>query len=288
MTEASRALVLAGGGLAGIAWETGVLLGIRDEQPAAARALLDSDVLLGTSAGSTVAAQLGSGVELDELYGRQLSEAGGGHEINPGVSIEEITGLFLEAMLTPGASREEKLQKIGAVAAQADTVAEPVRRAVIEARLPAHRWPQRTLRITAIDIATGELVVFDNESGVDLVDAVAASCAVPGVWPTVPIADRRFMDGGVGSTVNMTAVCDCAVAVALVPSAADSPSPWGSGAVDEIASFPGAALAVFADAESIEAFGPNPLDPACRAPAARAGREQGRREAARVAEFLDR
>ncbi|PRC59337.1 patatin, partial [Mycobacterium sp. ITM-2017-0098] len=70
------------------------------------------------------------------------------------------------------------------------------------------------------------------------------------------------------------------------PSAANSPSPWGTGAVAEIDGFAGATLAVFADSESLAAYGPNPLDPACRAPAARAGRVQGRREARRVAEFL--
>jgi NTE family protein len=115
---------------------------------------------------------------------------------------------------------------------------------------------------------------------------VAASCAVPGAWPSVTIGERRFMDGGVGSTVNMSAVDDCGSAVALVPSAADSPSPWGSGAATEIDTFAGATLAVFADPESLAAYGPNPLDPACREPAARAGRAQGRREARRVAEFL--
>ena len=285
-----RALVLAGGGLAGIAWETGVLLGISDEAPEAARALLGADVLLGTSAGSTVAAQLGSGVSLDELFARQVSEAGGAHEIHPGVTIDAITELFLSAMLTPGATKEQKLQKIGAVALDAskrpDAVAESVRREVIAHRLPSHDWPQRTLRITGIDIATGELVVFDNESGVELVDAVAASCAVPGAWPPVTIGDRRFMDGGVGSTVNISAVQDCGVAVALVPSGQDSPSPWGTAAAEEIGAFPGESLAVFADPESIAAYGPNPLDPACRAPSAEAGRAQGRREASRVARFL--
>ncbi|MGE2833925.1 patatin-like phospholipase family protein [Mycobacterium sp. SMC-4] len=281
-----RALVLAGGGLAGIAWETGVLLGIRDEAPDAAAALLDADVLVGTSAGSTVAAQLSSGVPLEELFARQLSEEGGAHEINPGVAIETITGLFLDAMQTPGTTKEQKLQKIGAVAVGADTVTEDVRRTVIEHRLPSHHWPDRTLRVTGIDIATGELVVFDNDTGVGLVDAVAASCAVPGVWPPVTIGSRRFMDGGVGSTVNMSAAHDCEAVVALVPSSAQSPSPWGTGTVDEIRSFPGATLAIFADDESLQAYGRNPLDPACRAPAAQAGRNQGRREAHRVAEFL--
>ena len=286
MTTFGRALVLAGGGLAGIAWETGVLLGICDERPDAGEALLASDVLLGTSAGSTVAAQLSSGVGLEELFDRQTSEAGGAHELHPGVSVESITELFMSAMLAPDTTAGQKLQRIGAIAAQTETVAESVRREVIARRLPSHDWPSRVLRITGIDIDTGDLVVFDNGSGVDVVDAVAASCAVPGVWPTVTIGDRRFMDGGVGSTVNMVAVRDCAAAVALVPSGIDSPSPWGSGAADEIDAFPGAALAIFADADSLQAFGPNPLDPACRAPSARAGREQGRREAQRVAEFL--
>ena len=74
---------------------------------------------------------------------------------------------------------------------------------MIAQRLPSHGWPDQVLRVTAIDIATGELVVFDGDSGVDLVDAVAASCAVPGAWPPVTIGDRRYMDGGVGSTINL-------------------------------------------------------------------------------------
>ncbi|MGP4056845.1 patatin-like phospholipase family protein [Mycobacterium sp. 4D054] len=284
--DSTRALVLAGGGLAGIAWETGVLLGICEEAPAAGKKLLDADVLVGTSAGSTVVAQLGSGLPLQDLFDRQLSDEHGAREIHPGVSIDTITDLFLTAMTTPGATREQKLRRIGAVAADTDTVAEAVRRAVIEHRLPTRRWPARAMRVTAIDIATGELVVFDADSGVGLVDAVAASCAVPGVWPPVTIGDRRYMDGGVGSTVNMSAAQDCGAAVVLVPSRADSPSPWGTGTVAEIDAFPGATLAVFADEQSLAAFGANPLDPACRAPAARAGRAQGRREAGRVAEFL--
>ena len=285
MADGLRALVLAGGGLAGIAWETGVLLGISDEIPEAGQALLDSDVLLGTSAGSTVAAQIGSGLPLGELFERQVAP-GETQEIHPGVSVEAITDLFMNAMLTPDATKEQKLQKIGAVAAATDTVPESQRRSVIAHRLPSHEWPQRALRVTVIDIATGELVVFDNTSGVDLVDAVAASCAVPGAWPPVTIGDRRFMDGGVGSTVNISVVQDCGVAIALVPSGVDSPSPWGTAAAEEIDAFAGGTLAVFADSESIAAFGPNPLDPACRVPSAEAGRAQGRREAHRVARFL--
>ena len=183
MTTFDRALVLAGGGLAGIAWETGVLQGICDQRSDAGEALLASDVLLGTSAGSAVAAQLGSGVRLEELFDRQTSDAGGAYELHPGVSVESITELFMSAMLAPDTTEVQKLQRIGAIAAQTETVAESVRREVISHRLPSHHWPSRVLRVTGIDIDTGELVVFDSRSGVDLVDAVAASCAVPGVWP---------------------------------------------------------------------------------------------------------
>ncbi|MGK2866902.1 MAG: patatin-like phospholipase family protein [Mycobacterium sp.] len=279
----TRALVLAGGGLAGIAWETGVLAGIADEAPDVAAALLNSDVLLGTSAGSAVAAQLGSRTALGELYDRQIAEES--HEIDSGVTVDDITAVVLSALGEAG-STLERLRRIGQIALAADTVPEPVRRAVIAHRLPDHRWPGRDLRITAIDTATGELVIFTGDCGVPLVDAVAASCAVPGAWPAVTIGDRRFMDGGVGSTVHMTVAADCETAVVLVPAGVDAPSPFGDGAAAEIGAFPGNAFAVFADDAALAAFGPNPLDPHCRKPSAIAGREQGRRVAASVGAFL--
>lgn len=276
--------MLAGGGLAGIAWETGILRGIADESPETVRTLLDTDVLMGTSAGSAVAAQLGSGLPLDALYERQI--AGESKEINPGVDIDDITGLFLTAIADSAASKALKLQRIGEVARSTATVSEAVRRQVIAHRLPSHDWPDRELRITAIDIGSGELVAFDRTSGVELVDAVAASCAVPGAWPPVTIGERRYMDGGVGSTMNLALAADCDVAVVLVPAGRSAPSPFGGDPGAEVDAFDGRALGVFADDESLSAFGANPLDPACRAPSARAGRSQGRRVAADVAAFL--
>ena len=287
-----RAFVLAGGGIAGIAWETGVLQGIADESPESVRLLLDSDVLVGTSAGSAVAAQISGGSTLAALFGRQVAETSA--EIDSGVDVEAITELFLTALAEPYENpleptvdkTRQQVQRIGAVALATKTVAEPVRRRVIAQRLPSHNWPDRVLRLTAIDTATGELVVFDNESGVELVDAVAASCAVPGAWPPVTIAGRRYMDGGVGSSVNLGVAGDCDEAVVLVPSGVDTPSPFGAGPAAEIAAFAGTTFSVFADGNSLAAFGPNALDPRCRIPAAMAGREQGRRAAGAVAEFL--
>lgn len=276
--------MLAGGGLAGIAWETGILQGIADEAPEAAEALLGADVLLGTSAGSTVAAQLGGGATLDELFAAQLSEET--HELDPGISIDQLVEQFTAALADPAATQRERLRRVGDVALSTATVAEPVRRAVIAHRLPVREWPERVLRVTAIDVATGELLVLDRHTGIALVDAVAASCAVPGAWPPVTVGERRLMDGGVGSSVNMAAASDCDAVVVLVPAGETAPSPFGDDAAQEIAAFPGHALAVFADDASLAAFGPNPLDPACRNPSANAGRDQGRREARRVARFL--
>ena len=144
----------------------------------------------GTSAGSTVAAQLGSGLGLDVLFDRQTTPSS--TELNPSVGIEEITELFLAAMTGPG-SKAEKLQKIGI--GRTCRPQPSTRRCGVEViahRLPSHDWPDRVLRISAIDTATGELVAFDRTSGVSLVDAVAASCAVPAVWPPVTIGDRRY------------------------------------------------------------------------------------------------
>jgi NTE family protein len=245
-------------------------------------------VLVGTSAGSAVAAQIGGGCRLEVLFDRQIAESSA--EIDSGVGVDDITEVFLTALGEPYDETLDKtrqqMQRIGAVAVATQTVPEPVRRRVIAQRLPSHDWPERVLRLTAIDVATGELVVFDRESGVGLVDAVAASCAVPGAWPPVTIGGRRYMDGGVASSVNLGVADDCDVAVVLVPSGADAPAPFGDGPAAEIAAFPGLAFGVFADDDSLAAFGPNQLDPRCRIASAVAGRKQGRREAKAVARFL--
>jgi NTE family protein len=143
--------------------------------------------------------------------------------------------------------------------------------------------------VLATDVTTGERVIFDRTRGAGLVDAVAASCAVPAVWPPVTIGERQFMDGGVGSSANVDAVADCETVVMLAPTAEPGLSPFGHSLADELAQHrSGPALGVFADDASIAAFGRNPLDPDCRAPAALAGRAQGRREAAGLTAFWRR
>ena len=80
-------------------------------------------------------------------------------------------------------------RRMGAAALEMDAASDgsgqTQRRATVAARLPSQRWPQRPMLIVAVDAHTGEPVVFDRHSGVDLVDAVTASCAGPGVPPHV-------------------------------------------------------------------------------------------------------
>jgi NTE family protein len=284
----TNALVLAGGGVAGIAWELGVLRGIADEDPELAARLIAADLVLGTSAGSSVAAQITSGTPLADLYDAQLRAETA--EIEVDVDFEDMLRRYAAAIGGPDDADEapdpiEMRRRLGALALATPTIAEPVRRAAIAARLPRPQWPERTLLIPAVDAVTGETVVFNRESGVDLVDAVAASCAVPGVWPPVTIGERRFIDGGVRSGTNADLAVGADRILVVEPAPADAPQPLGN-LDDEIeALWPGEVYVIWADQASVDAFGTNPLSPATRGPAARAGRAIGRGQARAVAEF---
>jgi NTE family protein len=255
-----RALVLGGGGVAGIAWEIGVLAGLAEFGLDVAR---DADVVIGTSAGATVAAQLERGVSLAELYERQLAPT---HiERDPPVTAGDQPAL---SMPLAGGSLQDAWRHIGAGAVAARTVPESVRHQVIAARLPSRSWPDRPMMITAVSTG-GEFEVFDRNSGVALVDAVAASCAVPGVWPPVTIGDHRYMDGGVRSLTNADLADGCDIALVV--------SPVFLGMTDtadaELATVAvPSTYVVRADAATVAAVGSNVLDPATRAPAAVAGR----------------
>jgi NTE family protein len=277
------ALVLAGGGLAGIAWETGVLLGIQDVEPEVGAAIVSApNTLVGTSAGSVVAAQLSSGTPLTDLFEAQLAERHS--EIGADVDFAEF-GARLAALREGVTSPEEFRRRLGALAREADTVPASARIAVMESRLPSHEWGERRLLIPAVDIESGDLRVFDRLSGVPLTHAVAASCAVPGVWPVVPIDGHLYMDGGVRTIANSDLAKGASPILILVPSAAESPLGVALPQEELDALEPGRVHVVYADDESIAAYGTNPLDPSVRKASALAGREQGRRIAAAVAEF---
>lgn len=264
----TRALVLGGGGITGIAWEWGVLAGLA----AAGVKLGEADLVVGTSAGSVVGAQVANGLDPRERYEAQLAPPD--REIGAALG----PGLMLRFALTMVGSQmpQRVRQRIGRLAQQTRTDAtEAERIAVIESRLPVKDWPtDRRLRITAVDTETGGFRAFDRDAGVPLVTAVAASCAVPGVWPPVTIDGRRYMDGGVrsGTNADLAAGYDRVVVLAPLPRGL-GPVPGAAAQVEALRRESKVAL-VTPDAAALKAFGRNVLDPAARAGAARAGLTQ--------------
>jgi NTE family protein len=269
-----QALVLGGGGVAGIAWMTGLLAGLAD----AGQDVTGADLVIGTSAGATVAAQLGSGLSLEELFARQVDPALQSRELMAEIDWAKFAA-DLQPYLAGASTPAEELRKFGEFALDAKTVPEPERLAVIESRLPSRDWPATPTKLTAIDCVSGELAVFEAASGVGLVDAVAASAAVPGVWPPVTINGRRYMDGGVRSADNADLAAGAARIIVLSPMGMDSPLPTPLPLREVLTSLKdgGATVTVISpDEASAAAIGINALDPATRVPAATAGRAQGR------------
>jgi NTE family protein len=274
---AGSALVLGGGGVTGIAWELGMLAGLAE----AGLELSTADLVIGTSAGAAVGAQLTSGVPIEDLYAAQLASRG--HEIAARFGIRQLARLGWAMVRSRGDARRFRA-RVGQLALATPTVSEAERLAVIGSRLPAHDWPQRRLQNTAEEAGSGDFVAFDRDSGVGLVEAVAASCAVPGVWPPVTIGGKRYVDGGVRSATNVDLAEGCARVVVLAP-VTRSAGPMGR-LTDQLAALHRTARVVLVapDKAARRAFGRNLLDPARRAPAARAGRTQAAAVAAAVAE----
>jgi NTE family protein len=264
------ALVLGGGGVTGIAWEHGILTGLLD----AGVDLTDADLVVGTSAGAAVAAQITSGVEPHELFAAMHLPVERRNERFVDLDTDAFAATLAE--LLGDATDIGRLRiAIGELALAAPTVSEAERMEIIAARLPVRDWPDRSLVITAVDVESGELVAFDRDSGVPLVHAVAASCAVPGVWPPVTINERRYMDGGVGSVVNteLAAGYDLIVVLAPLIEFPGMPIPSVPEEVERLRAAARVAL-VSPDADALEAIGPNVLDPSRQAAAADAGYRQ--------------
>lgn len=271
------ALVLGGGGLTGIGWESGILYGLAQ----AGVDLAAADLVVGTSAGSVVGAQLTSGLLTpQELYEHQLGDTAGEAVARLGAGLVARYAVAMVRSRDPQSYR----RRVGALALAADTVGEAERRKVLEARLVSHAWPRRRLVVTAVDALTGELAAFDRESGAGLVDAVSASCAVPGVWPPVTVDGRRFIDGGIRSATNADLASGCKRVVILAPMAFGSgvvPSPAAQAA--RLREAGAQVLLITPSAQARKAFGRNVLDPSRRAPAARAGLAQAAEHAAQAA-----
>jgi NTE family protein len=151
--------------------------------------------------------------------------------------------------------------------------------------------------VTAIDAHTGELAAFDRDSGVELVDAVTASCALPGLVPTHRINGARYIDGGVRSAENADLASGYANVVVLSPLGGRSQTEPGqfeglrrapewrtdlASQVEDLRKQGSRVEVITPDADSRAAMGTNLMDLATRIPTARAGFAQGKQEATRV------
>jgi NTE family protein len=259
------ALVLGGGGITGIAWELGILKGLAD----AGVDVTGADTVIGTSAGSVVGAQVTGARSLDEVYETQLAPPD--HEI--GAKVGRATMLRLvPPMLVPG-SQERKLRRIGRMAMRAHPPGGAERIEVIRSRLGEVSWPDRDLRITAVEAETGWFVVFDRHSEVDLLHAVAASCAVPLVWPAVAVDGRHYVDGGMRSTANVDLARGADVVIVLAP----LPQAFSKAtSIRAQLARTGATgwVVITPDEQALTDIGRNVLDPVKRESAARSGHRQ--------------
>jgi NTE family protein len=289
-----RALVLGGGGSTGNAWLIGVIAGLFD----AGLDVTTADLTIGTSAGSTAAAQF-AGATPTELLAAILAAApqqptgsvgpNRGHvPIRSTADHLERTGKIIAAAQDVADMR----RRLGAAALEMEGSSDCSRqthwRATVAARLPSQRWPQRTVFITAVDAHTGEPVVFDRHSGVDLVDAVAASCASGFAYR---IGSSRYIDGGYRSNAeNADLAAGYRRVLVLSPFGGRSRTPveWGTHLatqVDELRAGGSRVETIFPDSNAEHMFGANAMDLSLRPPAARAGYDQGRGLAGKLTEF---
>lgn len=290
MSQGGRALVLGGGGSTGNAWLIGVVAGLFD----AGVDVTDADLVVGTSAGSTAAAQL-AGAAPTQLFADVVSPqprtgpAGSRGGRRPGPVADHLarTG----AIIAAAEDAADMRRRLGAaaldLAADSDGSAQQRWRATVAARLPSQHWPERALLITAVDARTGEAVVFDRHSGVDLVDAVAASCA-----SGVPygVRDNSYLDGGYRRNENADLAAGHTRVLVLSPFGGRTRTPleWDmhlAAQVAELRALGSRVETIVPDSSSEHMFGANAMDVSLRPPAARAGYEQGRAMAEGLAGF---
>jgi NTE family protein len=160
-------------------------------------------------------------------------------------------------------------------------------RATVAARLPSQHWPQPSVQIVAVDAHTGEPVVFDRHSRVDLVDAIAASTSS---GPPYGIGDNRYIDGGYRRNENADLAAGYARVLVLSPFGGRSRHPldWGmhlTTQVDALRARGSRVETIFPDSNSEHMFGANAIDLSLRPAAARAGYNQGRALAEQLTEF---
>jgi len=287
-----RALVLGGGGASGNAWVIGVIAGLFE----AGVDVTEADLVIGTSAVATAAAQV-TASRPSELFARIVAEAPetrtgpatSEQRPRPAADQMEWTGKIIASAKDAADMR----RRMGAAAIEMDAASsrfiQSRWRATVAARLPSQHWPEQRLLITAVDARSGEPVVFDRHSGVDVVDAVAASCASGFAYT---IGERQYIDGGYRANENADLAAGCSRILVLSPFGGRSrhPAEWGThlaAQVSELRAQGSRVETIFPDANArdVLATGMGVMELSTRLPAARAGYAQGAASAERLSEF---
>ncbi len=210
-----RGLVLGGGGVLGVAWMVGAIQALQDETGLDVR---DFDTLVGTSAGSILAALLGGGASAADLVAHQR-----GGQVKSG----PLAGFYFDY---ENASRGDRLVHLRPGIGSRELLLNNARHlyrlpatAVLSALLPegwanlgavgtliTHVAPDgwvahNDVSVVALDYDTGARVAFGRPGAppATLADAVLASCAIPGWYHPVRIGDHRYVDGGAWSSTNL-------------------------------------------------------------------------------------
>ncbi|HYA18546.1 MAG TPA: patatin-like phospholipase family protein [Bryobacteraceae bacterium] len=277
----ARALVLGGGGPVGIAWESGLIAGLAE----AGIDLSAADFIIGTSAGSFVGAYIAAGTPPTMLAAPFLGEAGMPKSASELLSSPpDLTVLMAKMMESFAGVRpnDEVCREIGQWALASAAMSEDAYLGTFGkslAPLLSGGWPGKNYTCPAVDTATGVPVEWNKDSGVDLLHAIASSCAVPGIYPPVTIQGRRYMDGGMRSPTNADLVKGCEKVVVIAVARADAPPVFSRPLERELNALreSGSQVELIRpNAECLEAFGANLMDASRRPAAAAAGLKQGR------------
>jgi NTE family protein len=203
----SRALVLGAGGPVGRAWQSGLIAGLIEREVD----LGDASLIIGTSAGAVVGAQLALGLKFATPSKLDLAV-----QAPPASSWSDMSELLAAIARAIRSSEPEiEREKIGAFAIEAQTVSEEdsIARTAF-AQIRGHSWPVQ-FRATAVNAHTGKLQVWDATSGATLERAVASSAAIPGVWPPITIKGERYIDGGVRGMLNADLATGCDIVIVV-------------------------------------------------------------------------
>ncbi|TFB83852.1 patatin-like phospholipase family protein [Cryobacterium algoricola] len=288
------ALVLGGGGSTGNAWLIGVIAGLYD----AGLDVTDADLIIGTSAGATAAAQLTGASPADLLAAalvavppRSAVPAGsGGRRTQSGPVTDHLERR--RRIVAAAEDAADMRRKTGAIALDLDATSDPLAqarwRATVAARLPSQHWPAQRVFITAVNADTGAPVVFDRHSGVDLADAVAASCASGFAYG---IDGGRYIDGGYRSNAenaDLAAGYERVLVLSPFGGRALTPVEWGlhlASQVDMLRAGGSRVETIFPESSADHLFGANAMDASSRPAAAQVGFNQGSIRAGRLMEF---